>query len=231
VSLNAATIEILLAKGLSGADILEVARASEMKADRTNAERQARFRARKSNAVTVTPVTENDPPNEYISNPRVSPSGAKAPPSPFAEKIVSAWNAGPAARGAKKAIRLDASRRKLLAARQRENTEDEIFAAMANLAANKFHCGENDRGWRVNLGWFLKAENFTKALEMGGGEQAQSTGQFDTPEARAAFLAKLEDKPWSQPPDKPPDRPAAYAASPPRTIGQITRQITQDQAA
>jgi hypothetical protein len=44
---------------------------------------------------------------------------------------------------------------------------------MANLAANKFHCGENDRGWRVNLGWFLKAKNFTKALEMGGGVQAE----------------------------------------------------------
>lgn len=55
-------------------------------------------------------------------------------------------------------------------------------------------------------------------------------GQFDTPEAQAAFLAKIADKPWSRPADKPPDRPAAFS-QPPRTIGQIAKQITQDQAA
>jgi hypothetical protein len=65
VSLNAATIEVLIAKGLSAADLLEVAMATEVKADRTNAERQARHRARKSNAVTVTGAA----PKESKSNP------------------------------------------------------------------------------------------------------------------------------------------------------------------
>jgi hypothetical protein len=54
MSLNAATIETLIAKGLSAADILDVARATEVKADPTNAARQARHRERKRNAVTVT---------------------------------------------------------------------------------------------------------------------------------------------------------------------------------
>lgn len=228
MSLNAATIEILLAKGLSGADILEVARASEMKADRTNAERQARHRARKHNAVTVTPAA----PNEYISNPE-NPSEAKASPPPIEIELVEKWNAGPAANGARKAARLDASRRSLLKARLRDHTEAEVLEAVANLGASRFHCGENDRNWRANLGWMLEAKNFLKALEMGGGKPQSTTGQFDTPEARAAYLAKLErdEKPWAKTPDKPPDRPAAYAASPPRTIGQITRQITQERAA
>lgn len=45
--MNAATISILLAKGLSGVDILEVAQAMESAAPRsTNAERQARYRER-----------------------------------------------------------------------------------------------------------------------------------------------------------------------------------------
>jgi hypothetical protein len=64
--MNAATIELLLSKGLSGEDILDVARAMEVKADRTNAERQARHRAKKRNAVTVTGDT---PPKERKSNP------------------------------------------------------------------------------------------------------------------------------------------------------------------
>lgn len=221
MSLNAATIEILLAKGLSGADILEVARASEMKADRTNAERQARFRARKSNAVTVTPAA----PNEYISNPE-NPSEAKASPPPIEIELVEKWNTGPAANGARKATKLDASRKQLLKARLRDHTAAEVLEAVANLGASRFHCGENDRGWRANLGWFLKAENFLKALEMEPAKPTSSTGRFDTPEARAAYLAELETKSWSKPPDRPPDRPAAFS-QPPRTIGQITQQITE----
>ena len=67
MSLSAAVIAVLVEKGMSASDILDVARASEAKADPTNAERQARFRANKkantdSNAVTVTPVTPS--PNE-----------------------------------------------------------------------------------------------------------------------------------------------------------------------
>ena len=64
MSLNAATIELLLAKGLSGDDLLAVARAMEQrKPDPTNAARQARHRE-KNNAVTVTryETTETAPP-------------------------------------------------------------------------------------------------------------------------------------------------------------------------
>jgi hypothetical protein len=61
MSLNAAVIEVLLAKGLTGEDMLEVARAIEVCVPRSAAaERQARYRERKSvtsNATgNVTPV-------------------------------------------------------------------------------------------------------------------------------------------------------------------------------
>lgn len=48
MSLNAATIEYLLSKGLTGEDLLEVARRSEVRRDPTAAERQARFRAKQN---------------------------------------------------------------------------------------------------------------------------------------------------------------------------------------
>lgn len=47
MSLNAAAIEILLSKGLTGEDLLDVARALEKTRDNTNAERQARYRSRR----------------------------------------------------------------------------------------------------------------------------------------------------------------------------------------
>jgi hypothetical protein len=78
MSLNAATIEILIGKGLSASDILDVARATEVKKDATNAERQARHRARKRNAVTVTVA----PPIEDILTPEVSPDDAEASSAP-----------------------------------------------------------------------------------------------------------------------------------------------------
>lgn len=56
--MNAATMRLLAAKGLSMDDIIEVAESLEKKADPTNAERQARYRAkRKRNTVTVTGVS------------------------------------------------------------------------------------------------------------------------------------------------------------------------------
>jgi hypothetical protein len=64
MNLNAAALKLMAAKGLTLEDVAEIVAANESR-DRTNAERQARHRAKrkeaKSNAVTVTPVT---PPND-----------------------------------------------------------------------------------------------------------------------------------------------------------------------
>lgn len=77
--MNAATLRILIEKGLSPEDILAVAEAMEKKADPTNAERQARHRARrKRNAVTVTqspPIDNNHTPLSSIDE--TTPKAAK----------------------------------------------------------------------------------------------------------------------------------------------------------
>lgn len=76
MSLNAATIQVLIDKGLTAADILEVAQASERKVDSTAAERQARYRerrketkrnARNSNGVTP-PIDNNHTPSDISPN-------------------------------------------------------------------------------------------------------------------------------------------------------------------
>lgn len=173
MSLNAATIEILLAKGLTGQDILEVARATEVKADRTNAERQARHR-RKRNAVTVTET----PPNEYISNPPVSsePEGStETPPAPkklngegpppiTPEQVVEAWNVMADGAGVPKA-RLTDERRRKLRTFVRRHTIDDITEAIWAVPRSSFLCGENDRGWKAGIDFILQPSSFTKLIE------------------------------------------------------------------
>lgn len=73
--MNAETMAILLAKGLSASDLLEVARAMERKADNTNAERQARYRSARKERKAVTrysngvipPIEEDHTPSVLIS--------------------------------------------------------------------------------------------------------------------------------------------------------------------
>lgn len=84
--LNAATIEILLSKGLSGDDLLAVAKAMESSSreQSSGAKRQARYRKRKSEGVTsdvTSDVTEGvtSPPKEYIQTPCSEPNGSGGP--------------------------------------------------------------------------------------------------------------------------------------------------------
>jgi hypothetical protein len=180
----------------------------------------------KSHDVTVTPrdICDAPPPNDIYSNPPPEPSGAKAPVPPFSEKVVSAWNDGPGARGATSATKLDSGRRKALAARITDHGEQSVLDAIANLAGSDFHCGKNDRNWRVNIGWLLKSpENFMKALEMG---RAADAAKPSAPVDQAAYLAKLADKPWaggSQAPAPPPTEFRKGNTGPPRPIGDLVR--------
>lgn len=164
-----ATIDVIIAA--VEADAAKEAERVEAKRA-NNAERQRRFKAKKKaeaelgNALPTLPsVTSPEVPPKDKSNPLPNPSDAEAS---LSVRVVAAWNDGPAKQGATAARPLDGGRRKALSARMREHSEDELFEAIANLAASPFHCGSNDRGWSVNLGWLLKSpENFQKALEMG----------------------------------------------------------------
>lgn len=74
MSLTAAALEVLVAKGLSAQDILDVARALEVRRDPTAAERQQRKRERDKAARDASLVTSRvTPPNDIYSNPPVIP--------------------------------------------------------------------------------------------------------------------------------------------------------------
>lgn len=60
MAFNSAMLEQMKAEGLDLDACIRILRAGEKKADTTNAERQARHRAKRRNAVTVTRVTPND---------------------------------------------------------------------------------------------------------------------------------------------------------------------------
>jgi len=90
MNLNVAALEVLVAKGLSAQDILEVARALSVKSDPTAAERQQRRRDRiKGNAVTSRRDVTRDAPNDIYSNPQhITPNDDKSslPPKPKTRK-------------------------------------------------------------------------------------------------------------------------------------------------
>lgn len=167
MSLNAATIAVLIEKGMTAADILEVARATEVKADPTNAERQARHRAKKRNGVTVTGA----PPNDIrISNPPASstePSGSydEAAPVLRAEHVVEAWNAMAERCGLPPIRKLTAERARKLAGRLRTTSVEDWTEAIGAIERSSFLRGENDRGWRANFDFLLQPASFTKLIE------------------------------------------------------------------
>ena len=87
MNLSAAALKLMAAKGLTLEDVAEIVAANECGRDNTNAERQARHRAKRkeakaSNAVTVTPVT---PPNDKdILTPREVSEPSGSSPQPWA---------------------------------------------------------------------------------------------------------------------------------------------------
>jgi hypothetical protein len=82
MSLNAAALKLMAEKGLSIADVIEIAEAMEVRRDSTAAERQQRHRekikAERDNVTRdVTRDAEAPSPNEYISNPLPVPQSPK----------------------------------------------------------------------------------------------------------------------------------------------------------
>jgi len=65
--------------------------------------------------------------------------------------------------------RWDGQRAKDLASRWRESPKHQALAFwrwfFGQVRKRRFYLGENERGWRADLGWLLKARNFTKILE------------------------------------------------------------------
>ena len=78
-----------------------------------------------------------------------------------------------------KAQRLTDGRRKAIKARLEEYGREALTRIFAKTKASAFLCGNNDRHWRADFDWLLKAENAVKVLE----------GKYDRAEARDGYSA------------------------------------------
>lgn len=165
MNLTAAALRLMAEKGLTLTDVAEIVAANEIKADPTAAERQRRCRENKKAKVSHRDVTR-DPPNDIYSNPP-NPQSSNDDCPPLEIRVVDFWNEAAGKSGLTKSRELDASRKRHLLARKREHGEEAVFDAIRRISASSFHCGENDRQWKANLGWVLKSpENFLKCLEL-----------------------------------------------------------------
>lgn len=169
-----ASIDIIIAAVEAEAALDEARRASKRA---NNAERQRRFKARRKGEETqdnagnaLLPVTSLDKkvsPQTPLQ--KINPSCPPLSPQTesFPDRFVTAWNAAADRDGLTKAIPLNAERRAKLKRRVSEFGEQSLLDAIGKLAGSPFHCGENDRNWRADIGWLLRsAENVTKALEI-----------------------------------------------------------------
>jgi len=176
VSFNASTLQLMRDKGLSFDDVIDIARSMESRSKA--AERQARYRRRKAGDVTNDDVTRDvtQPPLNEVSNPPDSPQDISDEISPPAlklnghkpeiepEHLVEAWNAMADQAGVPKA-RLTPERRKKIRTFVKHRTIEDITEGIWAVPRIPFLCGENDRGWKADLDFFLQPAKFTKIIE------------------------------------------------------------------
>jgi hypothetical protein len=227
MGLNAAALRLLAEKGLTAADIVELAEALEVRKDPGAAERMRRHRAKKAgerNGVTRN-VTANTPLNDNISNPPVEPDEANASSPPLHIRVLEAWNEMAAANGLRTSRKLNQTRLKHLAARVKQHGEEGVFDAIRAVALSDWHCGRKaGSDWKANLGWLLESpEKFDRLLEIGDEAKsvpAKPAANID----QAAYLASLAagDKPWL---NSTPRAEPARNNGPPRPIGQLVAGI------
>lgn len=173
--MNLETLRILVAKGLSSDDILEVA--ESMKVRSSNAERQARYRERQRNGDNVTRNATANPDKEKSPTPpkEINPSppviSSEITPPPIANddltegEVLEAWNGLASDCGLPTVSKLTNARRRKLHARIRDHPFEDWAAALAAIRRSQFLRGENDRGWRANFDWLLRPETIPKLLE------------------------------------------------------------------
>jgi hypothetical protein len=77
------------------------------------------------------------------------------------QTIIDAWNQLPVTN-----IRyIKGNRLKLLKARLKEYTLDEVLSAISNIKESAFLLGGNKQGWQITFDWFVRPNNFPKVFE------------------------------------------------------------------
>lgn len=86
---------------------------------------------------------------------------------PSVQPIVDAWNSLQKDTAIKPVSRITVSstRYKMLSARLKEYSTDDVLKAIDNIRQSDFLKGNNDKGWIITFDWFVKPNNFPKVLE------------------------------------------------------------------
>ena len=82
------------------------------------------------------------------------------------DKVVESWNEL-SAKGLNKVTKINptTNRGKMLKARLKEYSLDDVLKAIDNVKQSDFLLGNNNRGWMITFDWFVKPNNFVKVLE------------------------------------------------------------------
>lgn len=170
--MNSDALAFLAAKGLSIEEIVEFARISERKVDRTNAERQARYRekgkakkdakvTRYSNGVTP-PIEEDHTPQTNLSS---DEEGQSLSAGDDCAAVVSTWNETAKPLGLSVCQKLSPQRRKACQARLRDDGLAAIQQAIQRVPGSSFLRGETGDWSGANIDFLLRPDTVTKILE------------------------------------------------------------------
>ena len=164
--LNAAAAQILVDKGLSAQDIVDVMIANEKKADNTAAERQARYRAKRKQQKSRRNSNGVTPPIESIHTPSDNSSDDEChSPASDAGTVLEKWSA------VAKPLRLSCwekltpKRRKLIEARIRDHGLEPILLAIERVPKSGFLRGERGDWNGANLDFLTRPDTVPSILE------------------------------------------------------------------
>lgn len=115
---------------------------------------------------------------------------------PSIQPIVDAWNSLQNDTAIKPVSRIlsSSNRYKMLTARLKQYSTDDVLKAIENIRQSDFLKGNNDRGWIITFDWFVKPNNFPKVLEGNYNRSVETAGlntQTKKPTATDEFMAKL----------------------------------------
>jgi hypothetical protein len=190
VSIIATALRHLMAAGVTGEALLravEDMEAAQQPSRSKGAERQAAYVARKRaeeeagnvtndvtdvTSVTLRQETEVSPKKQQSIPPSHSPP--ICPPFPVAAALA-VWNEMGERTGLPKALTATGKRQAGIKARLAEHGEAGWREAVAAVERSPFCRGENDRGWRADIGFLIRPDNFAKLRE--GGFDPKSNGK------------------------------------------------------
>lgn len=107
-----------------------------------------------STTLTQTPVNPPEPQNDSAPEVALTP-----------DMVVEDWNEMAREVNICPARKLDTTRRRKLNTLIKKHGFDEMREAFAVIRRTKWMHGENDRGWRANMKWFLRPETITSLIE------------------------------------------------------------------